>query len=146
MYCRQTGTDAEASGLSKTLRALQSLSEVCQGGPETMLPIWKQLLPGLDSLMDGEIFRERPAELDDRIPINHPPPVPIDGHPPQQRPTKVKGFVKASPVPYTHPLDQRRTNLIMLSLCLECLLCMYLLVSHSDYDFIDIMAQTAALV
>ena len=59
------------------------LADVCQGGPGTMLPIWKQLLLGRDDLMDGEIFLGCPAELADRDPINHPAPVPTDGHPPQ---------------------------------------------------------------
>lgn len=100
-----------------------------------MMPIWKQLLRGLDDLMDEEIFLGCPAELDDKDPINHPPPVPTDGYPPQLRPTRVKGSVKASPAPSTRPLDHRQTNLIMLSVCLECSLCTYLLQSHSDYDF-----------
>lgn len=74
--CRQTGTDAEVVGclwlLSVTFWVLQSLPDDCQGGPGTMLPIWKQLLLGLEDLMDGEIFLGCPAELADRNPINHP--------------------------------------------------------------------------
>lgn len=52
---------------------LGRVPNICRGGPETMLPIWKQLLMGLDHLMDGEIFRGHPTEPDDRGPINHPP-------------------------------------------------------------------------
>lgn len=64
---------------------------------KTILPIWKQLFLGLDDLMDGEIFRGCPAELDDGDLINHTPPIPTDGDRPQLRPTRVKDSVKASP-------------------------------------------------
>ncbi|KAK5914036.1 hypothetical protein CgunFtcFv8_008503 [Champsocephalus gunnari] len=79
---RRTDTDAEVVGC---LWILQSLSDVCQGGPGTMLPIWKQLLLGLCNLMDGEIFLGCPAEPADSDPINHPSPVPTD-----QEPTSTK--------------------------------------------------------
>ena len=75
---RRTGTDAEVVGC---LWILQSLPDVCQGGPGTMLPIWKQLLLGLCNLMDGEIFLGCPAEPADSDPINHPSPVPTEGEP-----------------------------------------------------------------
>ncbi|KAK1877297.1 Cell surface Cu-only superoxide dismutase 5 [Dissostichus eleginoides] len=75
---RRTGTDAEVVGC---LWILQSLPDVCQGGPGTMLPIWKQILLGLCNLMDGEIFLGCPAEPADSDPINHPSPVPTEGEP-----------------------------------------------------------------
>lgn len=128
--CRQTGTDAEAVScrwlLSVTFWVLPSLPDVRQGGPGTMLPIWKQLLLGLDDLMDGEIFLGCPAEPADRDPINHPPPVPTDGHPPQVRLTG-QGFC------------QGIFSSLHSSLCWECFLCIYLLPSHSDYHYIFAM-------
>lgn len=72
--------------LSGTFRVLQGPPEVCQGGPGTMPPIWKQLLLRLNYLMDGEISLGCPAKPADRDAINHPPPVPTDGDLPQLRP------------------------------------------------------------
>ncbi len=105
-----------------------------------MLPIWKQLLLGLVDLMDGEIFLGCPAEPADRNPINHSPPAPTDGHPPQLRPTG-QGFCQGISSSLHLSLDHRQTYLIMLSvsLCQECSLHMYLLLSHSDYHFIFAM-------
>ncbi len=119
--CRQTGTDAEVVGclwlLSVTFWVLQSLPDVCQGGPGTMLPIWKQLLLGLVDLMDGKIFLGCPAEPADRNPINHSPPAPTDGHPPQLRPTG-QGFCQGISSSLHLSLDHRQTYLIMLSVSL----------------------------
>lgn len=117
-----------------------SLPGACQGGPGTMLPIWKQLLLGLDDLMDGEIFLGCPAESADRDPINHSLPVPTDGHPSRLR-QGISSSLHLS-------LDHRQSNLIVLSvsLCNECSLCIYLLLSLSDDHFIFAMLVLLFLI
>lgn len=108
--CWQTGAVAGVVGclwlLSTTFWLSPGPSNVCQGGPGTMMPIWKQTFPTLDDLMDGEISSGCPAEPTNRNSINHPTLLSLltSTHP--NRDPQVKGSVKTSPVPYTHPLTR----------------------------------------
>lgn len=107
--CRHTSTDGEDVGILwlrvSNILGLAESSRRLPGWPiGTMLPIWKQLLLDLDTLMDGEIFLGCPAELADRDPINHSRLLPsLTGTRPNED-LQVKGSVQASSAPYTHPL------------------------------------------
>lgn len=110
---------------------LQALSDVCQGGPGTMLPIWKQHHVALDDLMDGEISSGCPAELANRGPINHPSAVCTDGQPSTQRPAG-QGFCQGI-FSFLHTsLDHSEIRMITLRgvLCYKCSLCVGLLPLH----------------
>lgn len=99
---------------------LPSVPNICRGGPETILPIWKQLLVGLDHLMDGEIFRGRPAEPDDRGPINHTPPScsPLTYAHPREDPQGSRVLSRHLKL-LTLTLDHRKANVITLNARLQ---------------------------
>lgn len=106
-------------------------SDVCQGGPGTMLPIWKQHHVVLDDLMDGEISSGCPAELANIGPINHPSPVSTDGQPSTQRPAG-QGFCQGI-FSFLHTsLDHSEIRMITLKgfLWYKCSLCVCLLPLH----------------
>lgn len=74
-----------------------------QGGPQTMPPIWKQLSPGQDDLMDGEILLDNQPSLTTGTQSITPLPFPTDGHPTPAETRKgsrvsVKAFTAPTPV------------------------------------------------